>query len=395
MEGKHVLMLLTNAFDPDPRVHREACTLVGAGYRVTIIAWDRDNQAPARETVDGIEVERAYVRSTHGRGLSQAYFLARFWAIAFRMALRTEFDVVHAHDFDALPLGYALARLRRKPLVYDSHESYVDMLYAMPAAVKKAIVAVENWMLGRADLVITVGDLLREHLAARGARRVEVVGNWQDPDQFSADREALESLRRQLGIESGRTALCFIAHLTPERKLPELIAAASRSPRIHLVLGGDGACRPLAEQAAAEFRNITYLGRVPPSKIPLYTAACDAVFYGFDPTNANARFSAPNKLFEALAAGKPILTGNFGEIGRIVSREGCGIVLPDYSPQSLAAAFDRLDGAEAETMGRAAARLAASTYNLRAASRMLLREYASLQKLAPAAPERECAGGIR
>jgi glycosyltransferase involved in cell wall biosynthesis len=357
MEGKHVLMLLTNAFDPDPRVHREACALVGAGYRVTIIAWDRDEKAPPRETVDGIDVERVYVRSTHGRGLSQAYFLARFWAMAFRMALRTGFDIVHAHDFDALPLGYALARLRRKPLVYDSHESYVDMLYAMPAAVKQALVAVENWMLGRADLVITVGDLLREHLAARGARRVAVVGNWQDRDQFSADREALESLRRQLG--------------------------------------GDGACRQLAEQAAAEFRNITYLGRGPPSKIPLYTAACDAVFYGFDPANANARFSAPNKLFEALAAGKPVVTGNFGEIGRIVSREGCGIVLPDYSPQSLSAAFERLDGPEAAVMGRAAARLAESTYNLRESSRMLLREYASLQKFAPAPPERECAGGVR
>jgi glycosyltransferase involved in cell wall biosynthesis len=393
MDGKHVLMLLSNAFDPDPRVHREACALLASGYRVTILAWDRDEKAPARETVDGIEVRRVYVRSTHGRGLTQVYFLALFWLLAYRQALRMDFDIVHAHDFDTLPLGYAVSRFRRKRLVYDSHESYVDMLMNMPATAKRAIVAVENWMLRRADLVITVGDLLREHLASRGARKAVVVGNWQDRDQFVQDPGTIEATRRELGIRDGQKAVCFIAHLTHERKIPELLAAARMSPGIQVVLGGDGAGRPLAEKAAAESPNVTYLGRVAPARIPLYTLACDAVFYGFDPSNANARFSAPNKLFEALAAGKPIITGNFGEIGRIVSRERCGIVLPDYSPESIRDAFARLTGPDCEEMGQVAARLAASTYNLREASRVLIREYAGFGGSSTGSHERECAGG--
>ena len=69
---KRVLMLLTNAFDPDPRVHQEARALVENGYDVTILCWDRDYKVPADEMIDGIRIERIYVRSTHGRGSAQA-----------------------------------------------------------------------------------------------------------------------------------------------------------------------------------------------------------------------------------------------------------------------------------------------------------------------------------
>ena len=74
-----ILMLLSNAFDPDPRVHREALALVEAGHQVTILCWDRDREAKLTEVVDGIHLERIYVDSTHGRGAVQMLYLAFFW----------------------------------------------------------------------------------------------------------------------------------------------------------------------------------------------------------------------------------------------------------------------------------------------------------------------------
>ena len=76
---KRVLMLLTNAFEPDPRVHQEAISLVENGYDVTILCWDRDRKFPPEEVIDGIKIERIYVRSTHGRGSTQVPFLLFFW----------------------------------------------------------------------------------------------------------------------------------------------------------------------------------------------------------------------------------------------------------------------------------------------------------------------------
>ena len=61
--GQRVLMLLTNAFDPDPRVHAEARALIAHGFSVRMVCWDRDLKSPAEENVDGIDIERVHIPS--------------------------------------------------------------------------------------------------------------------------------------------------------------------------------------------------------------------------------------------------------------------------------------------------------------------------------------------
>src|ERR1035441_367571 len=74
MRPKAVLMLLTNAYDPDPRVRQEALALIGMGCRVRLLAWDRDLKAPATALMEGVEVERVFLPSVHGRGNTQLFF---------------------------------------------------------------------------------------------------------------------------------------------------------------------------------------------------------------------------------------------------------------------------------------------------------------------------------
>jgi glycosyltransferase involved in cell wall biosynthesis len=342
MSRAKVLMLLTNAFDPDPRVHQEATALVESGYDVTIFCWDRDYKTPAHEIIDGIKVERIYVRSTHGRGITQILFLFLFWLKAYLRASSKDFDVVHCHDFDTLPLGYILSRQKDAKLVYDAHESYVDMLGNIPKWLKVLIYQAENILLRRTDLLITVGEILRKNLAKRGAKNTCVVGNWKDPKRFKFPSKVLEREKKSLNIADGQLIICFIANLGKERQLPQLIEAVKNMPETFLIIGGNGPCRGLVEDAARMYPNIHYLGYVNPDKIPFYTAMSDVVFYGFDPSNPNAKYSAPNKLFEALAAGKPTLTGDFGEIGRIVRETQSGHILSTYSTDEIKKALSLL-----------------------------------------------------
>ncbi len=395
LHSLNILMLLTNAFDPDPRVHREARALVQAGHRVTILCWDRDRKAAAYEVVDGIHLERIYVDSTHGRGASQMFYLAKFWAKAFAVARKKEFDVVHAHDFDTLPLGFALARIKKARLVYDSHESYVDMMHGLPAVVRSAIYHSENFLLKRCDLVITVGDILKEFLQERGARNICVVGNWQDPAKFVFDEGALRQGRSELGISDEQKVIAFIAHLGRERRVPELVDAIRNAPDTHLILGGNGPCAELAQKAADEFSNISYLGYVQPDKVPFYTAMADIVFYGFDPDNPNARFSAPNKLFECLAAGKAMLTGNFGEIGRIVKEWQCGIILEDYAVEKIRSALDEMSGEQVEKFRRQSAAACRERFSWPVAADILIENYANLRVEPGRTPEPQSAQGAQ
>lgn len=336
-------MLLTNAFDPDPRVHQEAMALVSAGYDVTILCWDRDSKAPAFEIIDRIKVERIYVKSTHGRGTSQMLFLLLFWLKAYARSIKKQYDIVHCHDFDTLPLGFVLAKQKRVKLVYDAHESYVDMLGNLPGWLRMVTYGSENILIRRTDLLITVGETLRRYLAQRGAPRTCVVGNWKDPKKYDFPMDQINKEKERLTISDRQLVISFIANLGHERQLPQLIDAVKDNTEIFLMVGGNGPVRGLVEAAVDKYSNICFLGYVHPSKVPFYTALSDVIFYGFDPNNSNARFSAPNKLFEAIAAGKAVMTGDFGEIGEIVKETECGIIIDNYSIESIKNAISQLN----------------------------------------------------
>jgi len=371
-------MLLTNAFEPDPRVHQEALSLIQNGYDVSLLCWDRDRKFPPEEVIDGIKIERIYVRSTHGRGATQVPFLLLFWLKTYGRAISKDFSIVHCHDFDTLPLGYLLIKRKKAKLIYDAHESYIDMLGNLPWLIRKAIYRAENFFLKRIDLLITVGESLREALEKRGGRQSCVVGNWKDPSKFKFSPDFLEEEKQRLHISNGQLVISFVANLGKERQIAPLLEAVKDTPKITLVVGGDGPCRGVVEEAARKHSNIIYLGYVHPSKVPLYTAISDIIFYGFDPSSPNSKFSAPNKLFEALAAGKAVLTGDFGEIGRIVKETKCGIFVSNYS---IAEIKKTLTGLKAETLDpfkENAYRHAISKYNWKNASLIFLSQYNSL-----------------
>ena len=401
LSPKAVLMLLTNAYDPDPRVRQEALALAGMGCRVRLLAWDRDLKAAAKECMEGVEVERVYLSSSHGRGTAQIFFYAWLYLKMLWRGLRTSFDVVHCHDLDTLPLGFVLGKLKRKPIVYDAHESFPDMLEGnVHIAVRRGLTRLENFLIRRTDLLITVGEKLRRHFEERGARHSVVVGNWKRLEEFSRTERQNREVRRQLGIPDSALAVVCITQLLMDRKIEELLAAAEACPDVYVILGGKGALHDVVKLAAAVNPRILYVGFVSGKQIADYTCAGDIVYYGFDPQNPNARFSAPNKLYEALAAGRPLITGNFGEIADVVREAECGIVLPAYSAREVQKALAVLeDRSVRRSMATNAGRFGRNFLNWQKGEEILYREYSALMPGAlrepSAAPRLECmqAGG--
>jgi glycosyltransferase involved in cell wall biosynthesis len=383
MPDKHrnqVLMLLSNCFDPDPRVYAEARALVEHGYEVSILAWDRDRKKPAKEVIDGIHVERIYLRSTHGRGATQIFFMAAVLIVFVWKGLFRRFDVIHAHDFDTLPAGVLIAILRRKTLVYDAHEEYASMLHGnIPAAMERFLLFFEKQLLRGVDLLITVGEKLRAEFERRGARRTVVVGNWKKLDDYRANEWTRDEVRTELGVPQDAMLVCYIASLTQERHIPELLSALARRPNIHVVIGGGGNLAPKVSEHAKTHSNVHFLGFVQHHRIPRYTIASDVVYYGFETDHPNARYSAPNKLFEALATGLPVISGDFGEIGRIIRENDCGILLEKFSEDNILRALDLCGDAERMRKWKEnAANIGRTKYNWSHAEATLLTAYQSL-----------------
>jgi glycosyltransferase involved in cell wall biosynthesis len=124
------------------------------------------------------------------------------------------------------------------------------------------------------------------------------------------------------------------------------------------------------------------VGFVSGKQIADLTCAGDVVYYGFDPKNPNARFSAPNKLFEALAAGKPLITGDFGEIATVVREAACGIVLPEYSASEIRKTLAMLEDCTVRSaMGANAGRFGRSFLNWEKGEDVLREQYSKLLRV--------------
>jgi glycosyltransferase involved in cell wall biosynthesis len=332
----HVLMLLGNGYEPDARVRAEALAMTRAGLGVSILAWDRDGVLPGKETMEGVAVERVGPRSTHGRGRGQSTYLVGFWARALARLSRRSFDLIWCHDLDTLPAGVLLGGARGCPVVFDAHESYPDMV---AASVGSRMVAGLRWLerhlARRVAAVVTVGERLSAKFRQMGARRTVIAGNWKDPAEYRSTASGRAAVRARFGIPRDAWLVTCVGFLAAERKVEELIAAVRGLDDVYLLIGGRGPLVDACAAVAAEGGRVRFAGWVPPAEVPAVTSAGDAVYYGFDPSNGNARFSAPNKLFEALAAGVPVVTGPFGEIEVIVRACRCGVVVPDYRPESI------------------------------------------------------------
>jgi glycosyltransferase involved in cell wall biosynthesis len=377
MRSKTILMLLTNAYDPDPRVRQEALTLVAMGCSVRLLAWDRDLKSPAAETMEGVEVDRVRLASRHGRGTSQIFFYLALYLRLLWRGWRTRFDVVHCHDLDTLPLGFVLGKLKQKPVVYDSHESFMDMLEgSVHPAVRAAILRLENYLIRRVDVLITVGEKLRRAFEARGARRTAVVGNWKALEDYERTDEQNAAVRKRLGVPQGAILISCITQLLKNRMIEELVEAAADFPNVYILLAGKGALETQVRQWAAENPRVLFPGFVHASEVPAYTCASDVIYCGFDPENPNAAYAAPNKLFEALAAGRPLISPDVGEIGDIIRRGNCGVVTPDCTVASVREAVRAMCNDESRReWTHAAQQIGRLEMNWRLGREVLYREY--------------------
>ncbi len=369
-----IAMLLTNPFRPDPRVHKEARSLAQAGHAVTVICWDRQGEFAPREQIDGFELRRLVVRSSYGVGTRQLLYLPRFWLAALRELAALKPDVIHCHDLDTALPGYWYARTHHIPWIFDAHEAYPEATLDLRVnrVIYYGLLWLERQMVRRAVRVITVGHLLAQRFAAMGGR-VVVVGNYQPLADFVADQPIT---RAQPGLRPDEFVVAYIGGFIRMRAILPLIEATECTDAATVLLLGDGPQRPQVEAMLPTHPRVRYLGWVPQNHVPAYTRLADVIYYGMYAADRNAQYSSPNALFNALAAGKPVLTTNVGEIAHIVRQEQCGLVVPEPTPRVLAQAIEQLrDPALYTTMAANAYCAAQEKYNWSAAEAALLQIY--------------------
>ncbi len=374
-----VLILLSNPFKPDPRVLKEAETLVNAGYSVTILAWDRETKYPTEEEVKGIKIVRFAIPSGYGESGSFVRGIIKYYLAVLRWVMGKKYDIIHANDFDTLPLAVALKKLHGWPIIYDAHDLYEGMIAeVVPAAMAKFV----GW-LERRLLKFTDGRMAATGPLAKILFRddYEVIMNAKKIEEYRLPEERIEEARKEINPEGLFTVL-YIGVLDLSRPLPLIIEAVRDLEGVQLVIGGKGPHEKEIMKMIEGMKNIRYIGWVQRDKIPAYTLASDLIILTPNPNKTYTRIAVANKLMEALAAGKPVISSAGTAGGEIVKECNAGLLCRHGDVNCLRESIMRLMSNRLlyDELARNAMRCAEEKYNWKAMEDRLLRLYSRVAK---------------
>jgi len=359
-------MIVANDVVHDSRVLKEARALRDAGHEVSFIGWDRSGKAPATEDRGGIVIRRVRTRGALRAVPTTTLRNPLWWRLAYRIARTMPFDVVHCHDLDALPIGVRLKGKFRKPLVYDCHEVFGYMIeHDVPRFVTRYAFRLERRLSRHADRVIAVNEYVKAYVDPVSGHDSVVIRNCSDQ---------IEQTYR--APPAAPFTLLYVGTLHASRFVLEAIDAVATMPDVRLVIGGSKSLTPLVREKCSRWPNTQFVGTVPNERVLPMTVESHAVLSMFDPRHRINRVGLPNKIFEAMAAGRPCIATEGLPMSSLLIREQCGIAVP-YTQEGFRVAVEKLreDPAFAERLGRNGLDAAHREYNWRHESKNLLALY--------------------
>ena len=280
--------------------------------------------------------------------------------------------VYHGHDLTGLPAAMWAAEPRAAHLVYDSHEIFLESgaNARRPRWARAMLARMERRGMARADALVTVNEALAEELSRRYApRRVLIVRNcpprWTPPDPRP------DLIRDATGIPGTSPIALYHGGFSLHRGL-ETLAAALLQPgpeTVHAVYLGYGGLRPMLEEMT---RDPAYRGRlhvidaVPLDRLLEWIASADVGVMTSLPSTLNHLLATPNKLFECLAAGVPVVASDFALLRRVVleNPEGpLGVVCDPTDVTSVAAAIRSIVTSDPTALARFSERCLAAAHD--------------------------------
>ncbi len=365
------------------RSHAVAAALAEAGHAVTLACGRyqgavtgleaRFRRGQRRGEVAGFTLREFDIACGNAMPLpSRAGAFLRYAGRATRLALGAQWDLLIASSTPLTVAIPALAahRLRGTPFLFEIRDPWPEApraLGGVPGPLLSAMERLAGAACRRAARVVALTEGMAATALARGAEpaRVTVVPPGADTALFGPHVAPW----RPEGLPPGEVLAVYAGAHGVANGLEQLLDAAAllHGVGITLLLVGEGARKPaLVARARAEALPVRFLDPLPKPQLARLLAGAEIALLCLAPVPGFAEWSAPNKLVEALAAGRPVIANVSGRAARLL-REGAGLAAPPGDAAALAAALRALaaDPARRAAMGRAARRLAEERFDAR------------------------------
>ncbi len=359
-----VLMVTPDCFMIDRRIILEAKTLINAGYEVTLLAGFECSEE-THYLKDGISIYRykydwedkrlerissflprsKFLNKCYSRLIKPFYEMTAFEYFMLEKISQFEADVYHAHDFPCLKAAVYAARKRKIPLIYDAHEIYYSQRM-FPDAVQQKYFKEEKKYIKYADIVITVNQFISDIMAKQYKTTPEVIMNCAEMPVNFNPAESYRLLKNKIKVAADWKIILYQGWLSPERNIEALIKGVRFLPdKCCLVIIGYGEYEGMLRKIASEEKvqeKIFFLGKISPDEILHYTAGADIGVIPYLPIDENHRYCSPNKFFEYILAGIPVITNNSFFFRAMNEKYGVVHTIDTFSPEKFAQAVTEM-----------------------------------------------------
>ena len=317
------IVCVTNDLCTDNRVHKVCLTLLKCGYSVVLFG---------RFLPDSKPLNRPYFIERKKLWFNRGYlFYAEYNIRLFIYLIRSKSNLIIANDVDTLPGAYYAARLKRKRLVFDAHELFSEVPeLANRPFVKKIWQKIENFFIPRVNESYTVCNSIATYFNQKYLTDTKVIRNIP----------LLRTIHYSDKLSfPGKKIILYQGAINVGRGIEWVINAMPFIDNAVFVIIGDGDIREKLEKQIKQLNlteKVIFMGRINAEDLHLYTVGSDLGLCLLENLGLNYYYSLPNRIFDYMHAGVPVLASDFPEINNVVTKYKSGYLINNYEPEYLA-----------------------------------------------------------
>jgi glycosyltransferase involved in cell wall biosynthesis len=324
---KTAIVCVTNDLSTDQRVHKTCTTLQKCGYWVIEYG---------RLLPDSLSLERTYFTLRRKFWFNRGpLFYAEFNIRLFLYLMNAEVDLIFANDLDSLPACYLASRLRNKKLIFDAHELFPEVPELVHRPPIKAVwEKIEHLILPNLTHSLTVCRSISDYYKQKYNIQMTVVRNMP----------SYKSIPKNTNLSTPKTII-YQGALNKGRGLEMVLDAIPFVKNANLIIAGDGDIRSLLEKRVKSLKiedRVLFLGKITGEKLLELTQSANIGLCLLENIGLNYYYSLPNRIFDYLHAGVPVLATNFPEIAAIVEAYKTGILIDHYEPAYLSEVINNM-----------------------------------------------------
>lgn len=329
MKKKRAIVLVTNDLSNDRRVDNTCSVLTDLGFAVTLVGRHRKSSKPLAKRAYGTYRMRLWF-------CKGFLFYAEINIRLFFFLMVRRCHLIVANDLDTLLPAYEISRFKACALVYDSHEFFTGVPELMERPRVRAVwERIERRIFPKLKHIITVNDSIASLYKDLYGKNLNVIRNVPPLRD-----NIIVANKTELGIPEEKSVILLQgAWINKDRGGEEAVQAmAHLEGAVLLVIGGGdviASLKEIAEQPAIKGK-VLFKDRLPFEELCRYTSVADIGLSLDKDTNINYRYSLPNKLFDYIHAGVPVLASPLVEVKKIVDTYKVGEVIRTHAPEDIA-----------------------------------------------------------